>query len=194
MGTLKSSLQSDSADFARNATAMQELVDDLRSKVAQIRAGGGKRAREKHLARGKLLPRERIRQLLDGGSPFLEFSQFAAWQIYGGEVPAAGLICGTGPRMLWMWPNARISVMGGAQAAGVLVQIKRDGLEARGENWSAEDEQAFRRLGAEVSGQPLNAELIADTAERICVMRAGAEGREGLSAFLEKRRPAWVKG
>ena len=49
------------------------------------------------------------------------------------------------PRMLWMWPSARISVMGGAQAAGVLAQVKRDALEARGESWSAEDEEAFKQ-------------------------------------------------
>ncbi len=48
------------------------------------------------------------------------------------------------PRFLWMWPNARISVMGGEQAAGVLATVKRDGMEARGENWSAEDEDAFK--------------------------------------------------
>ncbi len=48
------------------------------------------------------------------------------------------------PRFLWMWPNARISVMGGEQAASVLAQIRRDALEARGESWSAEEEEAFR--------------------------------------------------
>ncbi|HYN40126.1 MAG TPA: carboxyl transferase domain-containing protein, partial [Rhodospirillales bacterium] len=49
------------------------------------------------------------------------------------------------PRFLWMWPNARISVMGGEQAAGVLATVRRDGLEARGERWSDEEEQAFRK-------------------------------------------------
>src|SRR5258707_13054345 len=48
------------------------------------------------------------------------------------------------PRLLWMWPNARISVMGGEQAAGVLATVRRDGIEARGGSWSSEDEQAFR--------------------------------------------------
>jgi 3-methylcrotonyl-CoA carboxylase beta subunit len=48
------------------------------------------------------------------------------------------------PRFLWMWPNARISVMGGEQAASVLATVRRDGLEARGQAWSAEDEEAFK--------------------------------------------------
>jgi 3-methylcrotonyl-CoA carboxylase beta subunit len=49
------------------------------------------------------------------------------------------------PRFLWMWPNARVSVMGGAQAAGVLATVKRDGIEAKGKTWSLEDEQAFKQ-------------------------------------------------
>jgi 3-methylcrotonyl-CoA carboxylase beta subunit len=55
-------------------------------------------------------------------------------------------MCGRayGPRFLWMWPNARISVMGGEQAASVLAQVKRDGMELRGENWSADEENAFK--------------------------------------------------
>src|SRR5690606_30914870 len=62
----------------------------------QIKQGGGEQARERHLARGKLLPRERIRRLLDPGSPFLELSQLAAWGMYGNDVPAAGIITGIG--------------------------------------------------------------------------------------------------
>jgi 3-methylcrotonyl-CoA carboxylase beta subunit len=56
-------------------------------------------------------------------------------------------MCGRafGPRFLWMWPNARISVMGGAQAANVLAQVRRDGMEARGESWSDADEESFKR-------------------------------------------------
>jgi 3-methylcrotonyl-CoA carboxylase beta subunit len=75
---------------------MHALVDDLRTKVETISLGGNEKARDKHVARGKLLPRERIRLLLDVGSPFLELSQFAAWDMYGGDVPAAGIICGIG--------------------------------------------------------------------------------------------------
>ncbi|HEY5674278.1 MAG TPA: carboxyl transferase domain-containing protein [Malonomonas sp.] len=96
MSILKSSLDSHSEEFGRNAAAMQAQVADLRDKVEQIRGGGGEQARQKHLERGKLLPRERIRQLLDVGSPFLEFSQFAAWNMYDGKAAAAGVITGIG--------------------------------------------------------------------------------------------------
>ena len=75
---------------------MRALVQDLRDKVAVIREGGGAEARRRHLARGKLLARERIRSLLDPGSPFLELSQFAAYGMYDGEVPAAGIVTGIG--------------------------------------------------------------------------------------------------
>jgi 3-methylcrotonyl-CoA carboxylase beta subunit len=68
--------------------------------------------------------------------------------IIGGSFGAGNYgMCGRafGPRFLWMWPNARISVMGGEQAANVLAQVKRDGLEARGQSWSDDDEEAFKR-------------------------------------------------
>ena len=61
------------------------IVDDLKAKVAQIAMGGGETAREKHLARGKLLPRDRVQMLLDPGTPFLEFSQPAAFNMYQGK-------------------------------------------------------------------------------------------------------------
>ena len=90
MTILKSSIHTSSDDFKANRAAMQALVADLEEKVAVIKLGGGEKARAKHASRDKLLPRERIRQLLDVGSPFLEFSQFAAYKMYGGAVPAAG--------------------------------------------------------------------------------------------------------
>jgi 3-methylcrotonyl-CoA carboxylase beta subunit len=79
-----------------NARAMRELVADLRAKVGRIMLGGGEAARAKHEARGKLLPRERIRQLADPGAPFLELSQLAAHEVYKDDVPAAGIITGVG--------------------------------------------------------------------------------------------------
>ncbi|BCS52765.1 carboxyl transferase domain-containing protein [Geobacter sp. SVR] len=96
MTILKTSVNTSSEDFRRNAEVMATQVADLRSKVAAIALGGDEKARKKHIERGKLLPRERIRQLLDVGSPFLELSQFAAWGLYGDEVPAAGIITGIG--------------------------------------------------------------------------------------------------
>jgi 3-methylcrotonyl-CoA carboxylase beta subunit len=96
MSVFKSTINSGSAEFKRNAEVMTSLVADLREKVARITLGGDERARKKHIERGKLLPRERIRQLLDVGSPFLELSQFAAWGVYGDDIPAAGIITGIG--------------------------------------------------------------------------------------------------
>jgi 3-methylcrotonyl-CoA carboxylase beta subunit len=96
MAVLKSAVNTRSAEFQANAEAMRTLVEDLRRQVDTVREGGGAPAREKHVARGKLLPRERIRLLLDVGSPFLELSQLAAHGLYGDEVPCAGIVTGIG--------------------------------------------------------------------------------------------------
>src|SRR5467141_1697632 len=96
MTVLTTSLDRRSEVFAANAAAMEALVADLREKLAAIREGGGEEARRRHLGRGKLLPRERIRTLLDPGSPFLELSQLAAYGMYGDDIPAAGIITGIG--------------------------------------------------------------------------------------------------
>ena len=96
MAGFKSLLDPRSADFKGNAERMRGLAADLRSQVARVTVGGDEPARAKHLARGKLLPRERVRTLLDPGSPFLEIGQLAAWGMYGGEVPSASIITGVG--------------------------------------------------------------------------------------------------
>ena len=93
---LESKLDPRSEAFRANAAAMRAAVEDLRSLIARLAEGGGRTARERHLARGKLLPRERIRTLLDSGAPFLEFSQLAAHGMYDNEVPCAGIITGIG--------------------------------------------------------------------------------------------------
>jgi acetyl-CoA carboxylase carboxyltransferase component len=82
--------------YAANRTRMMELVAELRERTAQVAAGGGPAAIEKHRARGKLLARERIERLLDSGSSFLELNALAAWDLYGGDAPAAGLVTGIG--------------------------------------------------------------------------------------------------
>lgn len=92
---LTSSLNRDPT-FSANVTFMSGLVDDLRQHVEKISRGGGDKARERHLSRGKLLARDRIEALLDPGSPFLEFSQFAAYEVYDEPVPAAGIVTGIG--------------------------------------------------------------------------------------------------
>ena len=96
MTVLPTSLDPRSAAFRGNMSAMQQLVADLREKLAKVEEGGGEQARQRHLGRGKLLPRERVRLLLDPGSPFLELSPLAAYGMYDGEVPAAGIITGIG--------------------------------------------------------------------------------------------------
>ena len=96
MTVLQTSLNTGSADFERNRTHNEALIRDLRDKVAAASRGGGERAREKHLGRGKLLVRDRIRGLLDPGAPFLELSQLAAHGMYGGEVACAGIVTGIG--------------------------------------------------------------------------------------------------
>jgi len=85
-----------SPEFIENAQAMQVQVDDLKEKLEQIKLGGGERSRERHLSRGKLLPRDRVNALLDAGSPFLELSQMAAYEVYDDNVPSAGIITGIG--------------------------------------------------------------------------------------------------
>lgn len=82
--------------FEANVAFMRGLVDDLKRKVAEISKGGGEKNRERHLSRGKLLPRDRIDALLDPGTPFLEFSQLAACDVYDEPVAAAGILTGIG--------------------------------------------------------------------------------------------------
>jgi 3-methylcrotonyl-CoA carboxylase beta subunit len=96
MAVLASAVDPRSDAFRANAARMEEMVSALRATVDRIREGGGEVARKRHLDRGKLLPRERIRTLIDPASPFLEFSQLAAQGMYGEEIPAAGIITGIG--------------------------------------------------------------------------------------------------
>ena len=96
MAVLASAVDRSSESFARNETHMRSLVDDLRKVSGAIMQGGPKASRERHEARGKLLPRARVDRLLDRGSPFLEIGHFAAHKMYHGEVPSAGLIAGIG--------------------------------------------------------------------------------------------------
>jgi 3-methylcrotonyl-CoA carboxylase beta subunit len=96
MTVLDSAIDTKSAGFADNAAAMAALVAALRGAVEKIRQGGGEAAREKHVSRGKLLPRDRVRTLIDPCAPFLEIGQLAAHGMYGGDIPAAGIIAGVG--------------------------------------------------------------------------------------------------
>jgi 3-methylcrotonyl-CoA carboxylase beta subunit len=96
MPVLETRLDPRDATFAKNRDAMAALVADLKAKVAEVERGGGEAACAKHVARGKLLPRERVRALIDPGSPFLEFSQLAAYGMYDRTIASAGIITGIG--------------------------------------------------------------------------------------------------
>jgi 3-methylcrotonyl-CoA carboxylase beta subunit len=93
---LSSRINARSDEFKAKYDDMALLVDDLKQKLTKIELGGGPVAIERHLSRGKLLPRQRVEKLLDPGSPFLELSQFAAYEVYDEDVPAAGIIAGIG--------------------------------------------------------------------------------------------------
>ena len=96
MTVLKSSLNPRSDEFKANQASMQTLVDKLHENINTIQQGGHEKARESHVKKGKMLPRERIQHLIDPGSPFLEFSQLAAFGVYDDNIPAAGVITGIG--------------------------------------------------------------------------------------------------
>src|SRR5678815_5571992 len=96
MSVLETRFNARSAEVQGNVQAMRIQVADLKDKITTIAAGGGEQARSKHIARGKLLPRDRVQMLLDPGTPFLELSQLAAYGMYDGDAPSAGIITGVG--------------------------------------------------------------------------------------------------
>ncbi|MGE0014001.1 MAG: carboxyl transferase domain-containing protein, partial [Azoarcus sp.] len=96
MSIIKSTINTRSEEFQANAKSLRGMVDDLRTKAAEVSLGGGESARAKHTARGKLLPRDRVGHLLDPGTPFLEVGQMAAFGMYDNDAPSAGVITGIG--------------------------------------------------------------------------------------------------
>jgi 3-methylcrotonyl-CoA carboxylase beta subunit len=96
MPIIESKINGRSTEFAVNASAMRDKIAELKTALDKIAQGGSDAARQKHIARGKLLPRDRVEQLLDPGTPFLEFSPLAAFGMYNDEAPGAGIITGIG--------------------------------------------------------------------------------------------------
>ena len=96
MTALKSKLDPRSDSFQKNADTMRALTQELAERVTIVKSGGGEARNARHKARGKLLVRERVDRLLDVGSPFLEIGQFAAWEMYSGDVYSAGVVAGVG--------------------------------------------------------------------------------------------------
>ncbi len=96
METLQSRVEPAGESYARNQAAQQALVSELRGHLRHTGRGGSEKSRQRHVARGKLLPRDRIDRLLDDGSPFLEIAPLAAHDMYDGASPGAGVIAGIG--------------------------------------------------------------------------------------------------
>ena len=96
MALLMSHVDRSADEFARRHERMEALVAELRERTAQVAQGGGEKAIERHRERGKLLARERIDRLVDPGSAFLELGALAAWELYDGQAPSAGIVTGIG--------------------------------------------------------------------------------------------------
>ncbi len=96
MTTISSQINPASDAFRANRERMEALLADIADKASTVEQGGPEEQRKRHVSRGKLLPRQRLAQLLDAGAPFLEIGQFAAWDMYGGDIASAGMIAGVG--------------------------------------------------------------------------------------------------
>src|SRR5213076_2712873 len=96
MAVLTSQLDRDAEEFASRRERMEELLAELRERTAQIARGGGEKATERHRSRGKLPARERVDRLVDPGTAFLELNALAAWELYDGGAPSAGIVTGIG--------------------------------------------------------------------------------------------------
>ena len=96
MSVLQSTVDPSRESFQANARHHRGLAYELRDRCATLALGGSQATRDRHIARGKLLPRERVKRLLDPGSPFLEIGALAAYGMYDGEAPGAGVIGGIG--------------------------------------------------------------------------------------------------
>ncbi len=96
MPILRSSIQTSSAEFRENQTHHHKLAEELEQRLAQVRQGGGTEARTKHEKRGKLFVRDRVAKLIDPGTTFLEIAPLAAWDLYEGSAPGAGIVTGVG--------------------------------------------------------------------------------------------------
>src|ERR687886_475559 len=96
MAVLTSQVDRAADDYARRAERMAALVAELRERTAQVARGGGEKAVERHRGRGKLTARERVDRLVDPDTAFLELNALAAWELYDGAAPAAGVVTGIG--------------------------------------------------------------------------------------------------
>src|SRR5882762_5061287 len=96
MEAIESQINPQDAMFLENAAFNRGLAEELRQRLTLVRQGGGEKYQKRHAEQGKLFVRERVDRLLDTGSPFLEIAPLAAWDMYEGEAPGAGIVCGIG--------------------------------------------------------------------------------------------------
>src|SRR4051794_1824732 len=96
MSVLRSHVQASRPEFRANAEHHRALHRQLEERLAKVRAGGGPEARSKHEGRGKLFVRDRVARLIDPGTAFLEVAPLAAWDMYEGSAPGAGIVTGVG--------------------------------------------------------------------------------------------------
>lgn len=96
MDTLTTTINTSSQSYKDNAAHNKALLGELRERLAQVKQGGGEKSVARHVSRGKFIARERITHILDDGSPFLEIASLAAWDMYDGGVPSAGVVAGIG--------------------------------------------------------------------------------------------------
>ncbi|MCK4721190.1 methylcrotonoyl-CoA carboxylase [bacterium] len=96
MPVIRTKINTNSPEYLENVRAMGDVVKELKDTIAMIKQGGSEKSRKRHESRGKIMARDRVDLLIDPGSPFLEFSQLAAHEIYKDHTPAAGIITGIG--------------------------------------------------------------------------------------------------
>src|ERR671934_879332 len=96
MAVLSSQVERGSDDYSRRRERMEALVAELRERTALVARGGGEKAVERHRSRGKLTARERMDRLVDPDTAFLELNALAAWEMYDGQAPSAGIVTGIG--------------------------------------------------------------------------------------------------
>ncbi|GIT43222.1 MAG: hypothetical protein Ct9H300mP11_11580 [Chloroflexota bacterium] len=96
MDAIESNIETQAADFQNNLKHMRSLATELAESLSSVRDRDDTDAAQRHRSRGKMMVRDRVRALLDPGTPFLEFSPLAAWQMYDGENPGGGIVTGIG--------------------------------------------------------------------------------------------------
>ena len=152
---IESRLDRQSDAFARNAERMRSLVSEYRERLESVREGGGPDATAKHRKRGKLTARERVDELIDRDSAFLEFSALAAYEMYGGDSPSAGIVtgigCVEGQQCVIVANDA--TVKGGTYYPMTVIKHLRGARDRRAESFAVHLPCRFRRRVSAAAGR-----------------------------------------